>query len=91
MPGVRTKILMIGDRYFLCEEERKYRMNLKEQLKKVMDDQEKLERKKDKFLEEEIASENLEESVSKPEEHVPDFGTEQKEENNPYMFDGNES
>lgn len=52
MPGVRTKILMIGDRYFLCEEERKYRMNLKEQLKKVMDDQEKLERKKDKFLEE---------------------------------------
>ena len=43
MPGVRTKILMIGDRYFLCEEERKYRMNLKEQLKKVMDDQEKLE------------------------------------------------
>ena len=51
MPGVRTKILMIGDRYFLCEEERKYRMNLKEQLKKVMDDQEKLERKKDKFLE----------------------------------------
>ena len=97
MPGVRTKILMIGDRYFLCEEERKYRMNLKEQLKKVMDDQEKLERKKDKFLEEyeknmdafldilkknseefslemEIASENLEESVSKPEEHVPDFG-----------------
>lgn len=34
MPGVRTKILMIGDRYFLCEEERKYRMNLKEQLKK---------------------------------------------------------
>lgn len=152
MPGVRTKILMIGDRYFLCEEERKYRMNLKEQLKKVMDDQEKLERKKDKFLEEydekkkkillkkkeleqkiqkeknekilqavqesfgeineknmdafldilkknseefslemEIASENLEESVSKPEEHVPDFGTEQKEENNPYIFDGNES
>ena len=42
-------------------------------------------------LEMEIASENLEESVSKPEEHVPDFGTEQKEENNPYMFDGNES
>jgi len=27
-------------------------MNLKDQLKKVMDDQEKLERKKDKFLEE---------------------------------------
>ena len=43
---------MSRDRYFLCEEERKYRMNLKDQLKKVMDDQEKLERKKDKFLEE---------------------------------------
>lgn len=43
---------MIGDRYFLCKEERKCGMNLKDQLKKVMDDQEKLERKKDKFLEE---------------------------------------
>lgn len=52
MPRVRPKNLMSGDRYFLCEEERKYRMNLKDQLKKVMDDQEKLERKKDKFLEE---------------------------------------
>ena len=52
MPRVRSKNLMSRDRYFLCEEERKYRMNLKEQLKKVMDDQEKLERKKDKFLEE---------------------------------------
>ena len=52
MPRVRSKNLMSRDRYFLCEEERKYRMNLKDQLKKVMDDQEKLERKKDKFLEE---------------------------------------
>ena len=143
---------MSGDRYFLCEEERKYRMNLKDQLKKVMDDQEKLERKKDKFLEEydekkkkillkkkdlkqkiqkeknekilqavqesfgeideknmdafldilkkdreefslemEIASENLEESDRESEEHIPDFGTEQKEEDNPYSFGGNES
>ena len=127
-------------------------MNLKDQLKKVLDDQEKLERKKDKFLEEydekkkkillkkkdleqkiqkeknekivqavqesfgeineknmnafldilkknseefslemEIASENLKESDREPEEHVPDFGTEQKEEGNPYLFGGNES
>ena len=152
MPRVRPKNLMSGDRYFLCEEERKYRMNLKDQLKKVMDDQEKLERKKDKFLEEydekkkkillkkkdlkqkiqkeknekilqavqesfgeideknmdafldilkkngeefslemEIASENLEESDRESEEHIPDFGTEQKEEDNPYPFGGNES
>ena len=152
MPRVRPKNLMSGDRYFLCEEERKYRMNLKDQLKKVMDDQEKLERKKDKFLEEydekkkkillkkkdlkqkiqkeknekilqavqesfgeideknmdafldilkknreefslemEIASENLEESDRESEEHIPDFGTEQKEKDNPYSFGGNES
>lgn len=143
---------MIGDRYFLCKEERKCGMNLKDQLKKVMDDQEKLERKKDKFLEEydekkekillkkkeleqriqkeknekilqavqesfgeineknmnafldflkknseeislemEIASQNLEESDGEPGEHIPDFGTEQKEGDNPYPFGGNES
>ena len=38
--------------FFLYKKGRKIKMNLKEQLQKIIDDQEKLERKKDKFLEE---------------------------------------
>lgn len=42
-------------------------------------------------LEMEIASQNLEESDGEPGEHIPDFGTEQKEGDTPYPFGGNES
>ena len=41
-------------------------------------------------LEMEIASENLEETNSKKEEDVPNFGTTQTTESNPYSFSGSE-